>query len=269
MPGVERITKELNETINDLRTRYERDETLQLIKKVGDNIPVFIELLDLMKYFKGMIEDVAPAADKIPHEIGNTINELRLRYERDETLTLIKKVGDHIPTFIEMLDLMSAFKGMVEDVMPTTDKIVHELTPTINMLRETFEKDELLELLKRTGDNMGAFNKLLDFLEKFHKSGDLDYALETLMTKETEYMLRGMEKCAVVTMKELMEKPLKPGFKTLFSAMRNPEVQKGFVLMTTFAKNMPQCMLDTAVAAKEELSKEEVCTEKTMGDGTV
>ncbi|MBF0519701.1 MAG: DUF1641 domain-containing protein [Nitrospirae bacterium] len=204
-----------------------------------------------LKIIEGLVTDMVPAMEKITREIGETINDLRYRYERDETLELIKKVGDNIPTFIQMLDAMKAFKGFFEDIMPAVGTIIKEVTPAINSLRLLFERDETLELLLKTGENVPVFNKLLDFLNSFEKSGDLDFTLKTAFAKETEFMIKGMEKCAVRTMQQLMEKPLKPGMLSLFTAIKDPEVQKGFVLMTTFAKNMPQCMLETIESSGE------------------
>lgn len=256
MPGIEKMTKELGSTINDLRTRFERDETLELIKKVGDNIPTFLEMQSLMAAAKGLIDDLGPAMDKIPKEITPAVNELRLRYEKDEVFELIKKVGDNLPTFLEIISMMGAFKGLADDLSPAFQKITKEIMPTINMMREAFEKDELLEVAKKTGDSLGTFNKLLGFLYNYDKSGDLDFTLETMTAKETEYMVKGIEKCAVRTMKQLMEKPVKPGFISLFSALKDPEVQKGFVIMTTFARNMPQCMFETIEEDGERIKSE-------------
>jgi hypothetical protein len=204
-----------------------------------------------LSIMEGMYMDMVPAMEKITREIGDTLNSLRVRYERDETVELLKKVGDSIPTFIMMLDAMKAFKGFFEDIMPAVDTIMKEVTPAINSLRMAFEKDETLELLLKTGECMPSFIKLLDFLHNFDKEGGLDFALETANAKETEVMMKGMEKCAVRTMQQLMEKPLKAGFMSLFKAMQDAEVQKGFILMTTFARNMPQCMLETIESSGE------------------
>jgi uncharacterized protein YjgD (DUF1641 family) len=244
-PALEKIPKEINETLNALRERYERDETVLLLKKIGDNIPTFIQMLSVMEAVKGLVEDVAPAMDKIVHEITPAVNALRYAFERDETLVLMQKMGESMPDFIKMMSVMEAVKGLMEDAAPAMDKILHETTPAINRLRYAFEKDEFVDLMEKTGQNMGAFIKMLDFLHKFDAEGGLDFALNAAVTKETEYMIRGMEKCAVRTMKQLIDKPLKPGMKSIFSSMKDPEVQKGFLLMTTFARNMPQCMLET------------------------
>ncbi|MEO5356116.1 MAG: DUF1641 domain-containing protein [Nitrospirae bacterium YQR-1] len=206
-----------------------------------------------LSIMEGMYADMMPAMEKITKEIGDTLNALRVRYERDETIELLKKVGDSIPTFIMMLDAMKAFKGFFEDLMPAVNTIMKEITPSVNSLRMAFERDETLEVLIKTGECMPSFVKLLDFLNKFDRDGGLDFTLEAAYAKETEVMMKGMEKCAVRTMQQLMEKPLKPGMMNIFSALKDPEVQKGFILMTTFARNMPQCMLETIEASGESL----------------
>ena len=244
-PALEKISKELSVTIRELRERFERDETLKLIKKVGDNIPTFMQLLDWMEAAKGMIADVEPAIGKISKETHTTIRELRERFERDETLTLIKKVGDNIPTFITLLDLMEVAKGLVNDLSPTIGRITKEMLPSINMLRESFEKDEVLDLLQNVGKNINAFNKLLTFLNDFENSGTLDFTLEQVSSKEMNCLMIGMQKCAVKTIQEISEKPPKHGLKGIFAAMRDPEVLKGMVIMTAFARNMSLSLSET------------------------
>ncbi|MBF0567848.1 DUF1641 domain-containing protein [Candidatus Magnetominusculus dajiuhuensis] len=213
------------------------------------------ELYGKYKILENFAGDVMPGIEKAIREINSTINDLRIRFERDETLQLLKSIGDNIPTFVELLKVMKAFKGFAEDVFPASDKMVKELTPAINTLRYAYEKDETLELLQKTGDSIPIFIKLIDFLMVFDKSGDLDFTLKTAFSKETEFMIKGMEKCAVRTMQQLIENPLKPGLKSIFAALKDPEVQKGFVLMTTFARNMPQCMLETVEEGGAKIKK--------------
>ncbi|MBF0516903.1 MAG: DUF1641 domain-containing protein [Nitrospirae bacterium] len=213
------------------------------------------ELYGKFKIIENFASDVMPGMEKAMKEINSTLNDLRIRFERDETLQLLKSIGDNIPTFIELLKVMQAFKGFAEDLSPASDKMMKELTPTINSLRYAYEKDETMELLLKTGEAIPTFIKLLDFLTYFDKSGELDFTLKMAFAKETEYMIRGMEKCAVRTMQQLIEKPLKPGIKNIFSALKDPEVQKGFVLMTTFARNMPQCMMETIEESNDKIKK--------------
>ncbi|MDH5202083.1 MAG: DUF1641 domain-containing protein [Nitrospirota bacterium] len=244
-PALERISKELSVTIGELRERFERDETLKLIKKVGDNIPTFMQFLDLMESAKGMIADVGPAVGRISKETHTTIRELRERFEKDDTLILIKKIGDNIPTFITLLELMEVAKGLVEDLQPSVGRITKEVLPSINMLRESFEKEEVLDLLQNVGKNINAFNKLLTFLNGFENSGTLDFTLEQLSSKEMNSMMIGVQKCAVRTMQEITANPPKAGLKGIFAAMRDPEVLKGMVIMTAFARNMSLSLSET------------------------
>ncbi|MBF0565575.1 MAG: hypothetical protein HQK89_10055 [Nitrospirae bacterium] len=211
------------------------------------------EIHSKVKILENFYLDMMPGMDRMAKEINATLSELRIKFEREETLQLLKTIGDNVPTFLTMMKTMEAFKGFFEDFAPAVDKMVKELMPTINTFRYLFENDETFGLLVKTGENVPAFSKLLDFLYRFDKSGDLDFTLNTAFAKETEYMIKGMEKCAVRTMQQVMEKPLKPGMKSLFSSVMDPEVQKGFILLTTFARNMPQCMMETIEKSGEVL----------------
>src|SRR3972149_4940809 len=164
-PALEKISKETHETVKELREKFERDETLTLLKKVGDNIPTFVELLNVMEAVKGLMTDAAPAIGKITKETHETVKELREKFERDETLTLLKKVGDNIPTFVELLNVMEAVKGLMIDVSPAIGKITKETHETVKELREKFERDETLTLLKKVGDNIPTFVELLNVME--------------------------------------------------------------------------------------------------------
>src|SRR3989304_178362 len=165
-PAIQKISKDTQPTIRDLREKFEKDETLELIMKVGDNIPTFLTLLNLMGTVKGMLEDLAPAIQKISKDTQPTIRDLREKFEKDETLELIMKVGDNIPTFLTLLNLMGTVKGMLEDLAPAIQKISKDTQPTIRDLREKFEKEETLELIMKAGDNLPIFIMLMDLLGK-------------------------------------------------------------------------------------------------------
>src|SRR3972149_3960166 len=274
-PGLGKVAKDLSPTIKDLRELYEKDETLELIMKVGDNIPTFLTLLNLMGTVKGMLEDLAPAIQKISKDTQPTIRDLREKFEKDETLELIMKVGDNIPTFLTLLNLMGTVKGMLEDLAPALVKISKDIQPTIRDLREKFERDETLELIMKLGDNipvfvmlkdlsgkpeihdfilktlenikifrglgdmLSVFDNLMNFLQELNKAKTIDYTTKILLSKEINYLIIGMDKCIFNAMKDIKENPIKPGIKNLISAVRDPEVQKGILIMTKFAKWLP------------------------------
>ena len=131
--------------------------------------------------------------------------------------------------------------------MPAAGKISKEIAPSINMLRESLEKEEVLDLLQKAGQNIHVLNKLLDFLARFDKSGTLDYTLENIAGREMDIMLKGIQSTAAKTMQQFMERPPKPGISQVMKAMTDPEVQKGILFFTAFAKNLSKCMADACM----------------------
>jgi len=203
------------------------------------------EIYDRLNLIENLLVDLSPAFGRIAKEVSPTIKDLREVYERDETLTLVKKAGENIPTLLTLLDLMESMKGLVEDLKPAVGKISKEIMPSITMLRESFEKDEALELIQKTGENINTFSKLMSFLTEIEKSGVLDFTLKMQSEKETQFMIKGMQKCMVKTMQEIIEKPPKPGLGKIFSVIRDPEVQKGILILTAFARNLSVCLFET------------------------
>ncbi len=253
LPNIEKISKELSPTLNELRKRYESDDLIKLIKMAGDNIPTLITLINVLDGVKGMGKDFLPNIEKISKELSPTLNELRERFERDEVITIIKKIGDSLPFILQIMDTAFAIRGMAEDLAPAQEKIAKELQPTINMLREAFEKEELLEILKKSGKNIDAIKKMIDFLDEFNLKGFLDHTLNFALAKETTYLMRGLEDSAVVTMKQFEETPFRSGFRNIVALMRNREVQKGFIFFFTLIGNMYDYILATI---SEDIMKE-------------
>ncbi|RMD51733.1 MAG: hypothetical protein D6828_06800 [Nitrospirae bacterium] len=203
-----------------------------------------------------MLDDMMPVVGKVTKEVGGGVNELREKFERDETLELLKKVGDNIPTFVELLSTMEALKGMLDDMMPASSKILKEVSPTINMIREALERDELLIIIQQIGENLKTFQKLLAFLSTFEKTGNLDITLEEAMTRETEYLMKGLLICARKTMMEIEEKPIEPSMTKLITKMWDHDVQRGLLLMTSLVKNMYSCMVSAMEEEKIEKQKQ-------------
>lgn len=269
-PALEKISKDLHPTIKDLREKYERDETVELIRKVGDNIPTFLQLFDMMKIVKGLLADLMPAVEKIVDDASPVIKDMRERFEREETLELLKKVGDNIPLFLQLMSLIPVGKGLVEDMLPAVGKITHDISPTITQLREKYERDETLEMIMKLGDDipvliilldllgkqeipgmltklgeqMAMFEKLVDFLDEFGKTGILDVVTKLMVSKEMNFMIRGIDKCAMTALQDIRSTPVKPGIKNLITAVMDPEVQKGLLILTKFAKYLPKSLAE-------------------------
>jgi nitrate reductase assembly molybdenum cofactor insertion protein NarJ len=242
VPSIQNVNHELGETINELRSRYERDEVVELIKKMGDHIPTFLQLANTMDAVKGMVTDFAPAIIKINDEVGETVSILREKFERDEVIELLKKMGDNIPMMLDLMSKMDAINGFIKEVAPNAENIFKEISPTINMLREALEKEELLVITKQFGENLPTFQKLLAFLTTFEKTGNLDLTLEESLTRETQFLMKGLLKCTRRTMHELQTNPMKPSAGGLVSSVFDSDVQWGMLMMTTLLKNMHACM---------------------------
>jgi uncharacterized protein YjgD (DUF1641 family) len=69
--------------------------------------------------------------------------------------------------------------------------------------------------------------------------------VEEVMNQQVQDIVRSMIKCMTTTIKEFASNPPKPGMKSLFSIMRDPEVQTGMMFMATLAKNMQKCTVET------------------------
>jgi uncharacterized protein YjgD (DUF1641 family) len=226
-PNIEKINKEINANVVALRNGFERDETIELLKKVGDSIPVFVELLDTMNASMGMLKDFEPNIEKLSKEVTPNITALRTTLETDETLVLLKKFGDNLPIFVELLDTMNASMGMLKDFEPNIEKLSKEVTPNITALRTSLEKEEVLVLMQKFGDNIDAFTKCIDVVGRLEESGNLDKLLNLA------------EGAADAVGSVDVTKPKKVGIFGLLPAMSNGEVQKTIGIALEIAKNLP------------------------------
>ncbi|MEE9474641.1 MAG: DUF1641 domain-containing protein [Candidatus Hydrothermarchaeaceae archaeon] len=186
------------------------------------------EIYNKLAIIEAFLGDLEPGMEKISKETNANVVALRERFETDETITLLKKTGDSLPIFIELLDTMTAVKGMVDDLAPASEKISKEVMPNVTMLRTSLEKEEVLTLLQKTGDNLDAFNKLLDVLTQLQKSGNLDAMLN--------FTVGFADTVASVN----VEKPKKVGMFGLMSALGNREMQKSLGIMLDLAKKLPK-----------------------------
>jgi uncharacterized protein YjgD (DUF1641 family) len=268
MPAVGKIADDASPVIKDMRERFEREETLSLLMKVGDYIPTFLELFDMMKVVKGMMADLMPAVGKIADDASPVIKDMRERFEREETIQLLMKVGDNIPFLVQVMGMMDIAKGLMIDLAPAIGKITHDVSPTITQLREKYEREETLEMIMKLGDDipvliilldllgkeeipgmlnkigglLPVFDKLVDSVNDLNKSGSLNTVAKMLSYKDVSYLIGGVDKCLVSAMADIKTNPVKPGITNLISAVMDPEVQKGLLILMKFAKYLPKSL---------------------------
>lgn len=250
------------------------------------------ELLDKLIVFEAFLKDFEPNVEKITHEINPNVVALRERYETDNTMTLLKKAGDSLPVFIELLDIMNAMWGMMKDFAPAIDNISKEITPNIKILRESLEKDETLHVIQKVGENMGLMASVLDEfsdpnsrLSKMTKSVEMVYnnigdeeidrlginiliaidIFNRAMSPEVVTVVHGMIDTVVACQKQYQEGgPKKIGMFNYVSVMRDPDIQMSVGFMTSFLKNLNVCL----EKARQESQVEE-SIEKTPGETAV
>ncbi len=78
---------------------------------------------------------------------------------------------------------------------------------------------------------------------------------EDITSPHTANILKSTIKGVSKTVQHHAAHPPKPGILNLLSAMRDPEVQAGLMFMTTLAKNMHQCMIQTYTGAEDTNKK--------------
>lgn len=117
-PELAETSVEYRETIDDLRATFEREETVALIRSVGENASDLVELLELLDATKDLAEDLAPELQQSALEAREPIDTVRVAFEDQEPLVLLQKLGENTNTFIELLDLLEATEELLTDLKP-------------------------------------------------------------------------------------------------------------------------------------------------------
>ncbi|XGI82679.1 BspA family leucine-rich repeat surface protein [Halorutilales archaeon Cl-col2-1] len=167
-PEVKKVVYENREVIEDLRSSFEKEETLVLLQKLGENSDNVIEMLDMLDAGKDFAEDLAPEVKKVVYENREEIEKLRSAFEKEETLVLLQKLGENTDNVIEMLDMLDAAQAFAEDLTPEVKKVVYENREVIEDLRESLEKEETIELLKKLGENTEGVLMTMELLDGLH-----------------------------------------------------------------------------------------------------
>lgn len=117
-PEVKTATSESRESLEELRSSLENEETLVLLQAVGENAETLTELLELLDATKSLADDLAPEVKTVAADAREPLEELRVAFEGQDPLVLFQKLGENTDTFIELLDLLEATEGLVSDLTP-------------------------------------------------------------------------------------------------------------------------------------------------------
>jgi uncharacterized protein YjgD (DUF1641 family) len=140
-------------------------EMNELVARVEANADELVELLDLLLATKQLGDDLAPEIKAATAESRDSLEELRLALEREETLVLLQTVGKNAETLAELLELLDATKSLADDLAPEVKTVAADAREPLEELRVAFEGQEPLVLLQKVGENTDTFIELLDLME--------------------------------------------------------------------------------------------------------
>jgi hypothetical protein len=137
----------------------------ELVARVEAHEDELIDLLDLLVATKGLSEELQPDLSETSIEYRETIDDLRVAFDREETVALVRSIGDNAGDLVELLELLDATRDLAEDLAPELQQSALEAREPIDMVRVAFEDQEPLVLLQKLGENTNTFIELLDLLE--------------------------------------------------------------------------------------------------------
>src|SRR6056297_1572364 len=80
----------------------------ELVERIEANSDDLVELLDALDATQGLAEELVPELVEVTRENREPIEELRMSFEREETLVLLKRLGENSEDLVELLDLLDA-----------------------------------------------------------------------------------------------------------------------------------------------------------------
>jgi len=144
------------------------DET-ELARAIEENEAELAELLRLLTVAEELAADLTPELRETVRENREPIRELRMAFEREETLVLLQKVGEESDTLIELLDILAVSKELSDDLVPELQVAIRENREVIERVRLALESEETIILLEKLGDNADTLAEMLDLLDATHE----------------------------------------------------------------------------------------------------
>ncbi len=156
--------------LENIEMEVSPEEAVSLLRKLIIYMPAFSKMIDDALALYSLIEDLKEV--KIAEEVQDTVRELREKLEREEIIILLKKFGDILPKLPQMLDDMLSLYNLMEDLRRALPELEKEAMPTISELRERFEREEVLEVVKRLGDVIPRLPNTIDSLISLYEVAD-------------------------------------------------------------------------------------------------
>ncbi|MFC4248222.1 DUF1641 domain-containing protein [Natribaculum luteum] len=149
-------------------TALEEADLDELARTLEQNEEELAELLEQLAVVQQLSADLAPELQKTAQENREPIREVRVALEREETLVLLQRVGENAETLTELLETLEVVDDLVDDLVPELQTVVYENRETVERLRFALEREELIVLLERLGENADTFVELVELLDVTH-----------------------------------------------------------------------------------------------------
>ena len=141
----------------------------ELARAIEENDAELAELLRLLTVAEQLAADLTPELRETVRENREPLGELRMAFEREETLVLLQKVGQEADTLVELLDILAVSKDLSDDLVPELRVAIRENREVIERARLAVEREETIILLEKLGDNADTLAELLELLDVTHE----------------------------------------------------------------------------------------------------
>ncbi len=211
-----KIAEEVQDSIKEFREKFEREEVLVLLRKLGDILPKLPQMLDDLLTIYNLIDDLRNVLPELEKEAMPTISELRERFEREEVLDIIKKLGDFLPRLPNTIDNLLALYEIIDDL-----KLLELDKDELDKLKSSLEKinrDEFINLVEKLIESIPVLSRTIDIAIELNKSGMIDFIAK--LPKTLEPMSKKLSDKAIEDIGEslsILARTAKPELATIVS----------------------------------------------------
>lgn len=250
VPELRTAAAENREPLADLRTSLENEETRRLVERVGDNADSLADLLDLVVVAQDLSAELVPELRTVAAENRGEIARLRVAFEREETLILLRRIGHNTDTFLDLLSTLEVASDALADVAPADEAAAAAAREDVRRLATAFDRAESVDALAALGENMETVRGLLALVEGFGDAADRSteeyYRLGTQLGQAADLADRASDPQIVETLDagasaftdETTDRRVGP--LGLLSALRDDDVQRTLGTLVEAAERVGQ-----------------------------